>query len=47
MFGWHWSFDSGLNVAAALGAARNLQTSDMSYGEKVTPAGYFRVGYEF
>jgi hypothetical protein len=47
LFGWHWSFDSGLNVAAALGAARNLQTSSMSYGSDIQPAGYFRIGYEF
>ncbi|MBA3454419.1 MAG: hypothetical protein H0T42_15110 [Deltaproteobacteria bacterium] len=51
LFGWHWSFDSGLNVAFALGAARNLNQemdeSGYSSSEDVTPAGYFRIGYAF
>jgi len=50
MFGWHWTFDSGLNVAAAIGAARNMKrTTDEfgSSGDEVQPAGYFRVGYAF
>jgi hypothetical protein len=51
MFGWHWTFDSGLNVAMAGGLARKLKQRDMStddYGdEDVVPAGYFRVGYAF
>ena len=46
LFGWHWSFDSGLNVAAAFGAARNLDNQD-EYGDGVEPAGYFRIGYAF
>ena len=36
-----------MNVAMAFGAARNLQTSSMSYSSDIQPAGYFRVGYEF
>lgn len=49
LFGWHRTFDSGLNVAAAAGVARNLRTDAMSYnGEPdVQPVGYFRVGYAF
>jgi hypothetical protein len=42
LFGWQWMFDSGLNVSAAFGAARN--TSDSSSDEPV-PVGYFRIGY--
>jgi len=52
VFGWHWTFDSGLNIAAAFGAARNLNQEPMneygySDGEEVTPSGYFRIGYAF
>ena len=52
LFGWHWTFDSGLNVAAAFGASRNLNTAPADeYGysssETVSPAGYFRIGYAF
>lgn len=52
VFGWHWTFDSGLNVAAAFGAARNLNQEPMdeygySSGEEVVPSGYFRIGYAF
>jgi hypothetical protein len=51
MFGWQWMFDSGLNVAAAFGVARNLSSQNMdsesSDSEKLEPAGYFRVGYAF
>jgi hypothetical protein len=52
VFGWHWTFDSGLNVAAAFGAARNLNREPVDeYGysneEEVVPSGYFRIGYAF
>jgi len=52
MFGWHWSFDSGLNVAAAFGAARDLNAAeggeyDYDSGPDVEPVGYFRIGYAF
>jgi hypothetical protein len=50
-FGWHWTFDSGLNFAAAFGLARRLnQTMADEYGdtgESITPVGYFRVGYAY
>ncbi len=52
LFGWHWTFDSGFNVAMALGAAKNLNASEYcdDYGcyedeMEVEPQGYFRVGY--
>ena len=47
LFGWHWTFDSGMNVALAVGAAKNMNKSGMSYGSDVEPAGYFRIGYAF
>lgn len=50
LFGWHWTFDSGLNVAAAFGAARPLAQTEDEYGysdDDVQPAGYFRIGYAF
>ena len=42
MFGWHWMFDSGLNVAMAIGALRGM---DGDSGAE--PTGYFRIGYAF
>ena len=41
--GYHWTFDSGLNLAAAFGVMRNLNADD----EGIEPSGYFRVGYAF
>lgn len=46
MFGWHWTFDSGLNVAMAFGAMRNMNGRSMSSSDP-EPAGYFRIGYAF
>ncbi len=46
LFGWHWTFDSGLNVAMAFGAARNLNNQS-DYSDGIEPAGYFRIGYAF
>jgi hypothetical protein len=40
LFGWHWTFDSGLNVAMAGGAMRDLNRDG-----RIEPAGYFRIGY--
>jgi len=52
--GWHWTFDSGLNVAFAFGAARRLgsdrtvATDGSSSSESpLEPTGYFRVGYAY
>jgi hypothetical protein len=50
LVGWHWMYDSGLNLAIALGAGRNFSSnqsnSDYSHDEPFA-AGYFRVGYAF
>jgi hypothetical protein len=43
LFGWQWSFDSGLNVAMAVGAMRDMGGSSSS--SNAEPAGYFRIGY--
>lgn len=45
MFGWHWSFDSGANVAMAFGAFRPM--NDGKTRDDVEPAGYFRIGYAY
>ncbi len=50
LFGWHSTFDSGLNVAAAAGAMRNLNVQPDEYGYRESAmefVGYFRVGYAF
>lgn len=52
LFGWHWMFDSGLNVAMAFGAARDMSSDTMDEygydsGPEIQPAGYFRMGYAF
>jgi len=51
LFGWQWTFDSGLNVAAALGVAKHMtdKSSDMETYSSSEPDfnGYFRVGYAF
>jgi hypothetical protein len=44
LFGWHFIFDSGFNVALAFGAARDLSSDSNTH---VEPAGYFRAGYAF
>ena len=46
MLGWHWTFDSGLNLAAAFGVAKRLN-NESEYGENTEANGYFRVGYAF
>ena len=45
LFGWHWSFDSGLNIAMALGAVRDMNSSRRSIDAE--PTGYFRIGCAF
>src|SRR5262245_44878643 len=50
LMGWHWTWDSGLNVAAAIGVGRNLgydRSSGSSSGEQYIPNGYLRFGYAF
>jgi hypothetical protein len=43
LFGWHWTFDSGLNIAMAAGVAKRM--NDEEYGNGTDANGYFRVGY--
>lgn len=45
--GWHWTFDSGLNVALAGGLARRLNDGGHDYASPIEPVGYFRVGYAY
>jgi hypothetical protein len=50
LIGWHWTWDSGFNVAAAVGVGRNINhdDNDDSYDdEEIFGNGYFRVGYAF
>jgi len=47
MFGWAWMFDSGLNVSAAFGAAKQIGQQDQYSSSDPVPVGYFRVGYAF
>ncbi len=42
LFGWHWTFDSGLNTAFAFGVAKHLGGDDQA-----DVNGYWRVGYAF
>ncbi|MCB9561151.1 MAG: DUF3575 domain-containing protein [Kofleriaceae bacterium] len=49
--GYHWYWDSGLNVAVALGAGRNWnsKSDDPSYDgyDDIYATGYLRFGYAF
>ena len=47
MFGWHWTFDSGLNTSFAFGVAKRLNGDNNSYDSGPEANGYFRVGYAF
>ena len=51
LFGWHWNFDSGLNIAWAFGLAKHVSdnNTDPYASSSDTPDvnGYFRVGYNF
>lgn len=50
LVGWHWTWDSGLNVAIAAGAGRNWSTSDgeSDYdNDEIFANGYLRFGYSF
>jgi hypothetical protein len=46
LFGWHWTFDSGLNIAMAAGVAKRMNDAN-DYGDGTEANGYFRVGYAF
>ena len=48
LFGWHWTFDSGLNIAWAFGVAKHVADDQMdSSSSDPDVNGYFRVGYAF
>ena len=51
LFGWQWTFDSGLNVAGAVGAAKHItdNADSMSSSSSSEPDwnAYFRIGYAF
>lgn len=53
LLGWHWTWDSGLNVAIAAGLGRNLSSPDDTNGDgyanddPVFVDGYLRFGYAF
>jgi hypothetical protein len=48
LVGWHWSYESGLNLAVAVGGGRDLDHDD-EYDSDAGQFfnGYFRVGYAF
>lgn len=54
LFGWHWNFDSGLNISWAFGVAKHMSDNDTSNSgyttnesDKTDVNGYFRFGYNF
>jgi hypothetical protein len=50
LVGYHWSWDSGLNMALAGGLGRNWSDSDDEAFDselELYPAGYWRFGYAF
>ncbi|HET6612033.1 MAG TPA: hypothetical protein VFG83_08600 [Kofleriaceae bacterium] len=47
LVGWHWRWDSGLNVAVAVGMGRNLAGDSSSDEAEVFGNGYLRFGYAF
>jgi hypothetical protein len=50
LIGWHWMWDSGLNVAMAFGAGRNWAREDTESDyddEEPFVNGYLRFGYAF
>lgn len=48
LMGWHWTWDSGLNVAVAAGVGRNWSSADDEWdSEKIFANGYLRFGYAF
>jgi hypothetical protein len=51
LVGWHWTWDSGLNIAAAVGVGRDWSSrsdGDSYYDkEQIFANGYLRFGYNF
>jgi len=46
LMGYHWYWDSNINVAIAAGLGRNL-SKNREYRAETFPAGYFQIGYAF
>src|SRR5262249_12326478 len=48
LVGWHWTWDSGLNIAIAAGVGRNLGYKDGDGADsRYIANGYLRFGYAF
>jgi hypothetical protein len=50
LLGYHWTWDSGFNVAIAAGVGRDLQSDEGEYEDDeadIFANGYLRVGYAF
>jgi hypothetical protein len=47
LLGWHWMYESGLNLAVALGAGRDLADSGSDRDIEPFINGYLRIGYAF
>jgi hypothetical protein len=48
LVGWHWTWDSGLNIAIAAGVGRNLGYKEGDGGDdRYIANGYMRFGYAF
>lgn len=48
LLGWHWMYESGLNLAIAFGAGRDLSKDSDGYSDSTPfPGGYVRIGYAF
>jgi hypothetical protein len=45
LVGWHWTYESGWNLAIALGVGRNFSSSSNGSDSEPFPNGYFRIGY--
>jgi hypothetical protein len=46
LLGWHWTYESGLNLAVAAGVGRDMNNDD-EFGDDQFFNGYLRVGYAF
>lgn len=48
LLGWHWMYESGLNLAVAFGAGRDFSKDTDGYSDDTPfPSGYIRIGYAY
>lgn len=47
LFGYQWTFDSGLDASLAFGVAKHLASNHTGSSDDADANGYFRVGYAF